>query len=182
MNIPNILTFARFLLVPVFIYCFFSDLDSRYVISASIFILAGITDILDGYIARKYNMITKWGKLLDPLADKMMQLSAIICLAIDGLIPLWAIYIIFIKEILMILGSIVLYKDKIVVGANWYGKVSTVLLHLSILAIILIDLTDWQKTLLIVIALGSAIFALIRYTLNFKHIKFSNKDKFAKVD
>ena len=118
MNVPNILTVFRFLLIPVFIYFFFSDLPNNYVISAVIFILAGITDILDGYIARKFNIITKWGKLMDPLADKAIQLTVIFCLAYIKLVPLWAIFIILIKEILMVIGGVVLYKDKIVVRAN----------------------------------------------------------------
>ncbi|MDK2933316.1 MAG: hypothetical protein PWP27_1126 [Clostridiales bacterium] len=140
MNIPNILTLIRFLLIPVFVYFFFSNLEHNYLISATIFIFAGITDVLDGYIARTYNMVTKWGKLLDPLADKSMQLTVVFCLAYKKIIPLWAIYIILIKEILMVIGSIVLYRDKIVVSS----------------------------------AVGSAVFAFLRYSLQFTQIKYSN--------
>ena len=143
-------------------------------ISAVIFILAGITDILDGYIARKFNIITKWGKLMDPLADKAIQLTVIFCLAYIKLVPLWAIFIILIKEILMVIGGVVLYKDKIVVGANWYGKAATLLFYVSILAIIVFkdSLTDFQRILLVVIALAGTLFAFVRYTLNFRKIKY----------
>jgi cardiolipin synthase len=178
LNIPNILTTIRFLLVPVFVYFFFSDLENSYFISAIIFIFAGVTDVLDGYIARKCNMITKWGKLLDPLADKLMQLTVIFCLTYRGLVPLWAIYIILTKEILMVLGSILLYRDEIVVSATWYGKAATVLFYLAILAIILLDTSDMQSTFLIGIAVGSGVFAFVRYSLNFKQIKFSHKHNF----
>lgn len=172
MNIPNILTTIRFFLIPAFIYVFFSDLEHNYAIAASIFLLAGITDILDGYIARKYDMITKWGKLLDPLADKSMQLTALFCLTYAGLIPMWAVYIILTKELLMIIGSIVLYRDKIVVSASWYGKAATVLFYLAILSIIIWDLSDLQRTFLIGAAVGSTLFAFVRYSMNFKRMKY----------
>ncbi len=135
--------------------------------------LAGITDILDGYIARKYNMISKTGKILDPLADKFMQLTVIICLAYVKIVPPWAIIIIIVKEILMIIGGILLYKDKIVVAANWYGKVATTLFYVSILVIILFEqkLTKVQVSSIIGIALISTIFAFIKYTVNYKKIK-----------
>jgi cardiolipin synthase len=174
LNIPNILTLIRFLLIPVFVYFFFSNLEHNYLISATIFIFAGITDVLDGYIARTYNMVTKWGKLLDPLADKSMQLTVVFCLAYKKIIPLWAIYIILIKEILMVIGSIVLYRDKIVVSSNWYGKAATVLFYIAILAIILLDMSDVYNTFLIGIAVGSAVFAFLRYSLQFTQIKYSN--------
>ena len=172
MNIPNILTTIRFFLVPIFIHVFFSDTENSYIISAVIFLFAGITDVLDGYIARKYNMVTKWGKLLDPLADKFMQLAAIFCLTYKKLVPLWAIYIILIKEMLMVIGSIVLYRRKVVVSASWYGKASTVLFYLAILAIIVLDLSHFQRSVLIGIAVGSTLFAFVRYTLNFKRMRY----------
>jgi len=176
LNIPNIITIFRFFLVPLFVYVFFSGYDKNYMVSAGIFLLAGFTDVLDGYIARKYNMVTRWGKLMDPLADKLMQLAVIISLWFKGLVPLWAILVIFTKEVLMIIGGIVLYKDKIVVSASWYGKAATCLFYLSILLIIVNkNMTDFQRALLSGIAVGSALFAFIRYSLNFKHIKYPKK-------
>lgn len=166
------LTVVRFLLMPVFVYFFFSEIDRNYIISSVIFLLAGVTDILDGYIARKYNMVTKWGKLMDPLADKIMQLTVIFCLTYKNAIPLWVIYVFLTKEMLMVVGSLVLYRDKIVIGASWYGKAATVLFYLAILAIILLDITAVQSTFLIGIAVGSGVFALVRYSLNFKKIKY----------
>lgn len=172
MNIPNTLTLMRFCLIPVFVYFFFSGVENSFVISAGIFLLAGITDVLDGYIARHYNMVTKWGKLLDPLADKSMQLAVIISLCYKGLVPAWMIYIILCKELLMVIGSIMLYKDEIVVSASWYGKAATFLFYLAILSIIIFKMDDLQKNFLIGIAVGSALFAFVRYSLNFKHIKY----------
>ena len=74
MNIPNLLTGIRFLLIPVFFLVFYSDMPNNITAATFVFILAGITDILDGYIARRYNMVTRWGIVFDPLADKLMLL------------------------------------------------------------------------------------------------------------
>ncbi len=137
MNLPNILTTVRFALVPLFIGVFFSSMENSLRYSVIIFIIAGITDVLDGYIARKYNIVTKWGQAMDPLADKLMQLTVLICFTVKRLIPVWIIIIYGIKEVSMILGGIILYtrKDKVVIPANSYGKVATVVFYIAILAI-----------------------------------------------
>ncbi len=175
MNIPNILTTVRLFLIPIFVIIFFSGYENSYLIAAAIFLFAGVTDVLDGYIARRYDMITNWGKLMDPLADKLMQLTVIFCLTYMGLVPLWAILIILIKELLMILGSVLLYRREIVVGASWYGKVATVIFYLAIILIIILDLNDIQRTALIGAAVGSTLFAFVRYSVNFKNIRFPRK-------
>ena len=89
MNVPNILTVIRLFLVPMFIIVFFSSLEKALLYSVLIFIIAGITDVLDGFIARKYNLITKWGQVVDPFADKMMQLTVLVCFSIKKYISVW---------------------------------------------------------------------------------------------
>ncbi|MBR2181146.1 MAG: CDP-alcohol phosphatidyltransferase family protein, partial [Oscillospiraceae bacterium] len=91
MNIPNLLSIFRMCLVPVFVVVFFSDSPHAYAYAAGVYALAGITDVLDGIIARKFNLITKLGKILDPLADKMMTITVFVCISIAGLIPWWII-------------------------------------------------------------------------------------------
>jgi len=137
MNLPNILTSVRFALVPLFIGVFFSSLENSLNYSVMIFIIAGITDVLDGYIARKYNIITKWGQAMDPLADKLMQLTVLVCFTIKNFVPIWVIIIYGIKEVSMIFGGIMMYtkKDKLVIPANSYGKIATVVFYIAILAI-----------------------------------------------
>lgn len=108
MNLPNILTILRFVLVPVFAAIFLSHLKYNYLIALSIFLLSGLTDVLDGFIARRYNMITQFGKLFDPLADKLMILTVLWCLVLKEYIPSWVFYIVLAKEIFMILGSALL--------------------------------------------------------------------------
>lgn len=100
-RIPNLLTTVRLLLVPVFIVMFFRD----HITSAAIFVIACLTDIVDGYIARHFDAQSKFGAVFDPLADKLMQISAIVCLYIADLFPVWALVILVCKECLLILGG-----------------------------------------------------------------------------
>ena len=98
-HVPNMLTILRFILIPFIIVFLFQD---KY-IEAFIFLTAsGITDVLDGFIARKFNFITNFGKLIDPLADKTTQIAILVTLALKGIIPFWFLVIVFIKEFLMI--------------------------------------------------------------------------------
>lgn len=171
MNLPNIITALRFALIPLFIKMFFSSLERSLLYSILIFLLAGITDILDGYIARKYNIITKWGQVMDPLADKLMQLTVLVCFTIKQFIPIWVIIIYGIKEFLMILGGIFLYtrKDKMVLPANSYGKIATVIFYIAILAV---AFNFVYAKLLIIIAVLFALYAFVQYAvIGIKYIK-----------
>ena len=133
-NIPNILTMFRFCLIPVYIFAFATNIDKTP--AGWIFIIASITDVLDGYIARKFNMMTKQGQLLDPLADKLMQLTVVISLLIAQIIPLWFVIILALKEVLMIIGGIFLYSKKTFVKSNIFGKVNTVILFITMVVML----------------------------------------------
>lgn len=169
MNIPNMITIIRFVLIPFFIYSFFY-IPNGNVIAAMIFILSGLSDILDGYIARHYNQITQIGILMDPLADKLMILTVLFSLWIKNIIPFFIILIVLIKEIIMILGAFILYRKKnIAIPANKYGKATTLLFYIAII----FSIFDWNYGLtLMIIALVLALFAFIIYALEFK---FYNK-------
>lgn len=124
LTVPNILSFIRLLLVPVYAILFFKD---RMISALCVFLAASLTDFLDGYIARKYNLITDLGKLLDPLADKLMVLTSMFCLAIGTaayppVIPWAAVIILLCKEGLMILGGMFMLRKKIVVASVMAGK------------------------------------------------------------
>ncbi|MGE5631685.1 MAG: CDP-alcohol phosphatidyltransferase family protein [Caulobacteraceae bacterium] len=136
MNIPNVLTIIRFLLIPAFVYYFFSPMKNGVKISIIIFVAAGLTDILDGFIARRFNLITRLGIVLDPLADKLMLLTVLISITLKNQIPVWVIVIVAAKETLMILGALTLFNDHdIVVPANRFGKLSTIVFYVAVLAI-----------------------------------------------
>ncbi len=127
MNIPNTLTFFRFLLVPVFLLF----LLNGYVVQALItFIMAGVTDALDGAVARMTNSITEIGMLLDPLADKALVLTALITLTAMGKIPIWLTLTVFVRDVVVVTGGIIIYKRKYKVKMRPViaGKLATFLL------------------------------------------------------
>lgn len=171
MNLPNILTTIRLILVPIFVVVFFSPNPNGMLYSGIIFLLAGITDILDGHIARKYNLITKYGIVLDPLADKLMLLTVLFCLSYSKVIPSWIFFIITAKELLMIFSGIWLYKKNVVIPSNIFGKASTVLFYVAIISEVLYV----QFALyLLYAAVISAFIALVNYIIIYSK---SHKDK-----
>ena len=132
MNVPNLLTVFRLFLVPIFVVVFFSSSPSNLLLSICIFLLAGLTDILDGYIARKYKLVTDWGTIADPFADKLMLLTVLACLVLRHYLPLWVLLIIVAKEGFMIIAGILLYRKGTVIPSNIFGKLSTIFFYLSI--------------------------------------------------
>ena len=128
-HVPNILTIIRFLLIPIIIILAFQD---NYIGTIIVLTISGLTDILDGYIARKFNFISDFGKLMDPLADKATQIALLGTLTIQKIIPLWIIVIVIIKEFLMVSGASFLYGKELVVSSKWYGKLATVLFYVAI--------------------------------------------------
>ena len=130
MNLANALTTGRILVIPLFLYCFFADFPNHYAIAGLIFVLSGISDFFDGYIARTRNLTSKVGRLLDPLADKLSMISAFISLAIVELLPLWIIFIILIRELAILSGSVIFYiTGNDFVFPSKYGKVATFCLY-----------------------------------------------------
>ncbi len=133
--IPNTLTIIRMLLIPVFVWVYFSAIPNHHLWALFIFLLAGFTDLLDGYLARKYDVVTTVGTVLDPLADKLMLLTALGVLFYDQDLPGFIFIIMVIKEsILMISGTIMYFHDnQIVIPANWFGKTATIVFTLAII-------------------------------------------------
>lgn len=136
-NIPNVLSLVRLALIPVFVWVYLSDERNLYG-ALLVLLISGVTDMLDGIIARRFNQITEIGKLLDPVADKLTQLAVLVCLAIrhKELIPLMIICLT--KEVLqMIGGALLLSRYEIIRGSKWFGKVSTFTFYGVMLAIVL---------------------------------------------
>ena len=168
MNIPNFITLIRFFLIPVFIISFFYSQNNSLLYPMIIFLISGVSDVLDGYIARKYNLITKFGTMLDPLADKLMLITVLSCLVIKNYIPVWIVVFIIIKELSMIIGGILLLNRDTVVSSNFYGKLSTFLFYISIFT--LVFSTVLGKVMIYISVLTSFI-ALINYlTIYIKNI------------
>lgn len=130
-HIPNILTIARFFLIPIIVGCLN---EGNYILSFVFLTISGLTDVLDGFIARKFNFITNFGKLIDPLADKATQISVLTVLTMQNIIPFWILVIVLLKECVMIAGASFLYGKELVVSSKWYGKLSTVLFYVAIVS------------------------------------------------
>lgn len=181
-QIPNILTVIRFFLVfPLIFFAYQED----YIIAAIIFTISGITDVLDGIIARKFNLISDFGKLMDPLADKLNQISIIAVLTIKGIIPFWILGILLAKELSMILGASFLYEKNTVVSSSWYGKLATVILYIAVVLSLIgnalkIDFLIKYYIYLMYFAIFFTLFALIMYVQVFlskkNEIKNSKKN------
>lgn len=129
-NVPNALTMLRMALIPVY-WIIFSQ--GRLYIALAVFILASLTDLLDGYIARKYHLITSFGKLMDPLADKLMVISVMLSLALKGIVPWPALIILFAKEALMVIGGALLLDKGVVVYSKHIGKIAQTLVVSSLI-------------------------------------------------
>jgi Phosphatidylglycerophosphate synthase len=133
MNLPNLLTSLRFVLIPVYIGIF----ASGHMIPAFLVVVAaGVTDVLDGFIARKFGMVTPAGAMLDPLADKLMLITVIVSLLVAGHISWAAAGAMFLRDLGMIAGGLMThFRGKKTVPANWMGKLTTVLFYVAIMFI-----------------------------------------------
>lgn len=168
MNVPNLLTLFRFVLIPLYLLLFFSDLPNRMYWAFGVILLAGLTDVVDGYLARRNRQVTQLGIMLDPLADKLMMLSVFLSLLISERISIWAGVAIVLRDVGMIIGSAFFHiRGKRTVPANALGKLTTFLFYVA-LFLLLFRLPFAQTFLWGVIAL-SFLTTLI-YLFQFKMI------------
>ncbi|MBQ8321547.1 MAG: CDP-alcohol phosphatidyltransferase family protein [Clostridia bacterium] len=131
LTIPNMLSFLRLALIPVILWLY---LTGELVLAAVVIVLSSITDIVDGFIARRFNMVSDFGKAIDPIADKLTQIAVLFCLVTRFPLMLIPLIIMIIKELTSFILRLVLFKKTdIVVGAVWHGKLNTVVLHSVIL-------------------------------------------------
>lgn len=195
-HLPNILTICRFILIPFII---FGLLTGHFFLAFILFSISAITDIADGYIARKFNYITNFGKLADPLADKLTQLSILVTLSIYKIIPITIFIIFFIKDLILILASFILYKKNIIMYSKWYGKAATCLLYISIVLslpkpyISSITINNPEKyslffsnyqnftSILYIFTCGFAVFAFFMYAINTIMYLFKNYSNYRKT-
>lgn len=152
MNLANKLTLLRIILIPFFIVCFYipnlvvnTISVNNYLIPYAnllglvIFLLAAITDFIDGYIARKYNMITDFGKFMDPLADKLLVTAALLILLENGLIAGWVVFIILAREFIVTGFRTIAASKGVVIAAGWLGKIKTVVQFIMISTLLLLN-------------------------------------------
>lgn len=135
LNLPNIITIIRIILVPVFLVIFWSANPFRVYWGMAVLALAGLTDVVDGHIARKYNQVTRLGKILDPMADKLMVITVMTSLFLIGRFPLWLVGLILVKETVVAVGGFFLViKEKVEVSASIYGKMATITIYMALFA------------------------------------------------
>ena len=161
----------RLLLVPVFVVVYFRTSAEPKYAALAIFAAASLTDMLDGYLARKLNQITDFGKLFDPLADKLMVLSALVCQAVTGVFPWAAVIVVACKELFMVIGGLFLLSRDVVVYSNIFGKAAQVSFILSlILSFFHVPLAEWGTRLdliLLWITVGLAVLAMVVYAAEY---------------
>ncbi|MBQ7943317.1 MAG: CDP-diacylglycerol--glycerol-3-phosphate 3-phosphatidyltransferase [Lachnospiraceae bacterium] len=178
MNLPNKLTVLRVILVVPFVCCLLAGWGGAYSdwIALAIFIVASLTDLLDGKIARKYNLITNFGKFMDPLADKLLVCSALICLIEMGRIPAWVVVIIIAREFIISGFRLVASDNGVVIAASYWGKYKTVfqmimvcLMIANIPAIAIVtDIVMW-------IAVALTVISLVDYVVKNKQVIFDGE-------
>lgn len=142
MNLPNKLTILRVVMIPVFMFFLMTD---HWYLSGIVFIAASLTDALDGHIARKYKLITNFGKIMDPLADKLLVTAALLCLCELGTVAAWMVFLILAREFLISGLRAVAASQGIVIAASVWGKLKTIS---QMLAIILILFRNWPFRML----------------------------------
>lgn len=163
-TIPNILSFFRLALIPIIVWLYVTDSREWSVL---VILVSGFTDILDGFIARKFNMMSELGKALDPLADKLTQLAVFSCLIIDHPLIALPVCVMVIKELSSFILRLILFKKtEQVSGAHWHGKLNTSLLvAVIVLHILWLDITPIVSTVSILLCTASMIFSCALYTI-----------------
>ena len=181
-TVPNILTMFRIVLIPVFVFLY---LKGHYIPSLVVIGLSALSDILDGFIARKFNMVSSLGKALDPIADKLSQLALMLCLLQrfwpQMLIP---VIIIVIKELTTgIVALVTVKKTKVVRGAVWHGKVTTVLLYaMMMLHVIWYDIPSTVSWITVLVASAMMLLSFILYNANYVKVLSEYRKEKAKQE
>lgn len=182
MTIPNLLSFFRILLIPVFVILYFyTDLPGNYWYAVGVLALSGLTDVLDGIIARKFHMVSDLGKVLDPAADKLTQAAMVVCICVNHayLIPMMILF--FAKEFCMVTGAMVLAQSGVQpVSARWWGKLSTVIIYATVAFVVLTDiypaLPELIAVVLALLAVVSMLFSLVNYIKMFLQLGKKRED------
>ncbi len=178
MNLPNKLTMFRVILIPFFVFFLLAPYFEGYgnYIAVAIFIVASLTDLLDGKIARKYNLVTNFGKFMDPLADKLLVCSAMICLIDLGQLASWIVIIIIAREFIISGFRLVASDNGVVIAASYWGKFKTTFQMLMVI-VLMLDITlnqfAWLHVLGVVltyIALALTIISLVDYIAKNKNV------------
>ena len=173
MNLPNKLTVARMIAVPFFIAAYMLEF---YIVAFVLFVAASVTDFFDGYLARKHNLVSNFGKIMDPLADKLLVCSAMICLVEMGKIPSWIVIIIISREFIISGFRLIASDNGIVIAASYWGKFKTVF-QMAMVILMIADIAALNVVTQIImwIALALTIISLVDYLKKNWHVMADQK-------
>ena len=179
MNLPNKLTVLRVILIPFFIVALLMPLINEEIlvnpvndyVALSIFVIASLTDLLDGKIARKYNLVTNFGKFMDPLADKLLVCSALICLIELNRIPAWMVIVIIAREFIISGFRLIAADNGVVIAASYWGKFKTVFQMIAVILLIAnISVLSLVTQIVLWIAIVLTVVSLIDYIVKNKDV------------
>ena len=153
MNLPNKLTVLRVIMVPFFVFFMLTDVGgaANKWIALVIFAVASLTDMLDGKIARARGLVTNFGKFMDPLADKLLVSSALICMIELGMLPAWIVIIIISREFIITGFRLIAVENGVVIAASWWGKIKTVM-QMAMIIVVMLGSNDLIGMVLIALA------------------------------
>ena len=177
MNLPNKFTLLRVIMIPFFVVFMLMDgmASARY-IALALFVVASFTDFLDGNIARKRNLVTNFGKFMDPLADKLLVCSALICLIETGQLPAWYVIIIIAREFIISGFRLIASDNGVVIAASYWGKFKTVF-QMVMICLMIADISQIAivTTVVMYIALALTIISLVDYLIKNKDVMKDTK-------
>lgn len=183
MNLPNKLTVLRVILIPFFVVFLLLDAPLYYWIALGIFCIASLTDLLDGKIARKYNLVTNFGKFMDPLADKLLVSAALVCLVELGKLPSWMVILIISREFIISGFRLIAADNGVVIAASYWGKFKTVF-QMAMIIFLIMNLAgvihpvfEFVTQLLVWISLILTVVSLIDYLIKNKSVLSENNQK-----
>ncbi len=172
LTIPNLLSLIRILLIPLFVWLYLGE--ENVPATAVVLVLSGLTDALDGFIARHYHMVSDFGKALDPFADKLTQFAMLCCLVVRFPRMLWLIIVLCVKEVLVASSQLlVIRKTELVLGAEWHGKITTILLYaVMILHLLWLDIPATLSWSLVGLCIGMLLLSGVLYGIrNYRTIR-----------
>lgn len=177
MNLPNKLTLLRVIMIPFFVFFMLADLtvqigNAGKYIATAIFIVASITDWFDGYLARKNNLVTNFGKFMDPLADKLLVCSAMICLTAQDKLAAWIVIIIISREFIISGFRLVAADNGVVIAASYWGKFKTAFQMFMIIVLIL----DLSNTIMKYVAIALTYIALLLTIVSLIDYLYKNRN------
>lgn len=169
LSIPNVLSYFRLVLIPFFVYSYLSE---DYMAATGILVVSGVTDAADGFIARKFNMGTKIGQLIDPVADKLTQVAVVGVLMLKYPVFTFLFVLFLVKEGYMFVENIRLYRKNITLdGSKWYGKIATIVFYLTMfIAVLFPNLSRITVLILVLLASGYQLLAFFYYAKLFRHL------------